>query len=140
VGRSDDAPEFDGRPSIRLSNSIMENRKVVGLTDKAFRAFIAALCYCSRQETDGRIVAGAAKMIAPPRVIVELVDAGLLEADGQDFWVHDYLKHQRSADEIAAFRASRSEDGKRGAHLRWHIPRRQRSKDCEYCLQEAGSG
>lgn len=139
MGRDDDAPEFDARPSIRLSNSIMENRKIVGLSDKAFRAFVAALCYCSRQETDGRIVPGAAKMITTPRVLMELVDAGLLEVDGQDFLVHDYLKHQRSAVEIAAFRESRSEDGKRGAHLRWHVPRRQRSKNCEYCLQGAGS-
>jgi hypothetical protein len=135
--KDDSAPEFDARPSIRISNSIMESRKVVGLSDKAFRAYIAALCYCSRQETDGKIIVGAAKMIGGPRIIMELVEAKLLEPDGQDFWVHDYLKHQRSAAEIAAFRESRSEDGKRGAHLRWHVPRRQKSKDCEYCLKGA---
>jgi hypothetical protein len=113
----------------------MENEKVVGLSDKAFRCFIGALCYCSRQETNGRIVSAAARLLGPPKSIKELVDAGLFEREGQDYYVHDYLKHQRSSDEIAAFRASRSADGKLGAHLRWHVPRRQRSKDCEYCLQ-----
>jgi hypothetical protein len=131
--------DFDPRPSIRLSNTITENEKVVGLTDKAFRAYIEALCLCSRQETDGKLVAGHAAKVGSPRVIKELLDAGLLDRRGTDYVVHDYLKHQRSRAEINAYRASRSTDGKLGAHLRWHVPRRQRSKDCEYCLKEAQS-
>jgi hypothetical protein len=132
---NDHESEFDARPSIRLDNSILENRKVVGLTDKAFRSYIAALCYCSRQETDGRIVAGARKVIGSPKVVIELLKAGLFEEHGEDLYVHDYLKHQRSSAEIDAFRKSRSQDGKFGAHLRWHVPRRQKVKDCDYCQQ-----
>jgi hypothetical protein len=130
-----ESPDWDARPSIRLTNTIMENPKIVGLTDKAFRAFIGTLCYCSRQETDGKIIRPAARVLATPAVLRELVTAGLLEVDDVDYRIHDYLKHQRSSDEIAAFRASRSEDGKLGAHLRWHVPRRQKAKGCDYCLK-----
>jgi hypothetical protein len=139
MGRDDDTPEFDARPSIRLENKILENRKVVGLSDKAFRAYVGAICYCSRQETDGRIVPGARKVIGSPKVITELVKAGLFEEHGDDLYIHDYLKHQRSKAEVDAFRESRSKDGKLGAHLRWHVPRRQRVKGCDFCLQEATS-
>jgi hypothetical protein len=135
MGHDDESPEFDARPSIRLDNKILENRKVIGLSDKAFRAYVGAICYCSRQETDGWITDGTRKIIGTPRVITELVKAGLFEEHGDDLYIHDYLKHQRSRAEVDAFRKSRSEDGKLGAHLRWHVPRRQRVKDCDYCLQ-----
>jgi hypothetical protein len=133
--KHDDEPEFDARPSIRLDNTIIENRKVVGLSDKAFRSYIGAIAYCSRQETDGWIVPGARKIIGPPKVITELGKAGLFEEHAENLYIHDYLKHQRSSAEITAFRKSRSEDGKLGAHLRWHVPRRQKVKGCEFCLQ-----
>jgi hypothetical protein len=132
-------PKFDERPSIRITNTILENRKIVGLSDKAFRAYIAAICYCSRQETDGLIVKAALPLIAPPKVIAELVEAGLLERDGRGYAVHDYLKHQRRAVEIRSYREARSADGKRGNHLRWHVPRREHRADCEFCLQGAAS-
>ena len=133
-------PEFDGRPTIRITNTILEHPKVVGLTDRAFRSYIAALCYCSRQETDGRIPTSAARVIGPPKVVAELISAGLLALNGDGYSIHDYLRHQRSAGEIAAFRSARSADGKLGAHLRWHVAQRRRSKDCDYCLKEAETG
>lgn len=131
--------EWDTRPSIRITNTMPENRKIAGLSDKAFRSYIEALCLCSRQETDGLIVAGNVAKVGPPKAVRELVAAGLLEQDGRDYRVHDYLKHQRSSAEVTAFRASRSEDGRLGAHLRWHVPRRKISKGCPYCSKEVES-
>lgn len=133
------APKFDERPSIRLTNTILEHPKFVGLSDKAFRCYVAALCYCSRQNTDGRIVKAALQFVGPPKIIAELVSSGQLEFDGTDYHIHDYLKHQRSAEEIDAFRKARSADGKLGAHLRWHVPQRRHSEDCDYCLKGVDS-
>lgn len=130
---------FDARPSIRLANTIMEHPKIADLSDAAFRAFVEAICFCSRQETDGKIKRGAIGRIGKPKVIAELVAAGLLEICGTDYWVHDYLRHQRASSEIQAFRESKSEGGKLGAHKRWHVPRRQVVKDCEYCLKGVSS-
>ena len=116
-----------------------ENPKVVGLTDAAFRAFIEAICWCSRQESDGLIPEAALKRLAKPKVITELVAAGLLIHAVDTYAVHDYLVHQRSSEEIAAFRGSKAESGAKGAHMRWHVPTRKRVKDCPFCLQEVAN-
>lgn len=130
-------PPFDTRPTIRLDNTMPENPKIVGLSDAAFRLYIEALCWCSRQEKNGDIPAAAMKRMGRPRAIRELVEGRLLIEHGGGYEVHDYLAHQRSADEIAAFRASKSLSGQKGAHMRWHVPARKHSKDCPYCTGEA---
>lgn len=135
---SDTEPiEFDTRPSIRLDNTMPENPKVVGLTDAAFRLYIEALCWCSRQEEDGRIPAAAMRRLGRPKAIRELVTAGLIyDHGGVEYEIHDYLRHQRSRAEIAAFRQSRAERGELGAHMRWHVATRKKSNDCAYCTGE----
>lgn len=109
------------------------------MSDAAFRAWFDAVCYCSRQETDGKITGAVLRRMAKPRVISELVTVGSLEYDGTDYEVHDYLRHQRSAAEIQSFRESKSESGAKGAHMRWHVPTRKKVKDCPYCLQGVAS-
>src|SRR5690625_1174403 len=84
-----------------------ENPKIVGLSDAAFRLYIEALCWCSRQEEDGIIPEAAIKRLGKARSITELVTAGLLIDAGSEYMVHDYLRHQRSRAEITAFRQSR---------------------------------
>ena len=127
-------PPFDTRPTIRLDNTMPENPKVVGLSDSAFRAFIEALCWCSRQEKDGDIPYAAMRRLAAPKVTKELVAAGLLHDQGDRYEVHDYLKHQRSRSEITSFRKSKAEQGAYGAHMRWHVPGRKKVKDCPHCF------
>ena len=114
-----------------------ENPKVVGLSDAAFRAYIEAICWCSRQEEDGRIPDAALRRLAAPKSIRELVGAGLLIKHDGEHEIHDYLKHQRSRSEIQSFRQSKADSGALGAHRRWHVPTRKRVKDCAYCQQES---
>ena len=133
---AEDQVEFDARPSIRLDNTMPENPKVVGLSDAAFRLYIEALCWCSRQEEDGIIPTPAIRRLGKPKSITELVTAGLLKGGGDEYIVHDYLRHQRSRAEIAAFRQSRAERGEIGAHKRWHVATRRKSPDCAYCTGE----
>jgi hypothetical protein len=137
LARDPDLPEFDTRPSIRLSNTAPEHPKIVGLSDKAFRLWVETLCYCSRQESDGRVTFAAIRRQGAARVVDELLAAGLLVDEGDGYAVHDYLRHNRAASEIQSFRESKSESGALGAHKRWHVPRRQFSKECHYCLEEA---
>src|SRR5262245_56567510 len=40
---------------VKLDDSFGEDDRVLGLTDKAYRLHIAALCACSRNLTDGEI-------------------------------------------------------------------------------------
>jgi len=130
-------PPFDTRPTVRLDHSMPENPKIVGLSDESFRLFIEAICWCSRQETDGKIPEAAMRRLGRRRAITELVKAELLIDMLGSYSIHDYLVHQRSCSEIAAFRASKAESGQRGAHMRWHVPTRKRSKDCPFCNGEA---
>ena len=116
-----------------------EHPVIAGLSDAAFRLWFDLICYCSRQETDGRVTDPVLRKMGKPRVIRELVEARRLEARGKDWEVHHYLHHNRSAREIQAVRESNSVKGEKGAHLRWHVGRRRRSKDCEFCLMEVNS-
>lgn len=128
-----DPPPFDPRPTIRLDHGMPENPKIVGLTDAAFRLYVESLCWCSRQESDGRIPAAAMARLGRPRTVVELVKAGLVSDQVGSYSIHDYLAHQRSAAEIASFRQGKRLSGRKGAHKRWHVPRRQVVEDCEWC-------
>jgi hypothetical protein len=138
--RDESLPEFDDRPSIRLTNTAPEHPKIVGLSDAAFRLWVELICYCSRQETDGKVTAAAMRRAGKPKVVAELLETEVLEQPNANLYlVHDYLRHQRSAAEIESFRESKAESGAKGAHMRWHVPRRQRVKDCPYCLQDVAN-
>ena len=138
--RDDHLPDMDGRPGVKFAHSTPEHPKIVGLSDAAFRAWFDAICYCSRLETDGRITGAAMRKIAQGKVLRELIGCGLVDDLGDDeYEVHDYLAHQRSRSEINAYRESRQSTGALGAHKRWHVAQRKRSKDCSYCLQGVGS-
>lgn len=99
---------------IRLDDGFANHPKIARLAPPAVVLFVAGLCYCSRYLTDGAIPAAAARKLdySSPRAIGELVAAGLWERRGDDFEVHDYLKHQRSKAQVEAAR----ESGRR----RWH--------------------
>ena len=130
------AESFDYRPFVRLDHGMPENPKVVGLSDTAFRLYVEAICWCSRQETDGEIPEAMMRRLGSVKACNELVRAGLVERSDVAFHIHDYLDFQRSAAEIQAFRDAKGVAGAKGNHQRWHVARRKRDKDCEYCLKE----
>lgn len=134
--------KFDGRVFIRLDHGYPEHPKVLPLSDGAFRAHVEAICWNSRQEgrTNGRIPKKVAAKLWKPRHLAELHAARLLEDQGDEWEVHDYLDFNRSGDEIEAYRESRSDMGTLGNHKRWHVARRKWDKDCEHCLSEGRLG
>lgn len=71
----------------KLYATFSTDPKVIGLSDKAFRRYVDAMCYCTLHETDG---------LFPLRVDKasrELQDAGLIDSDGR---VHGWGSRQRS--------------------------------------------
>jgi hypothetical protein len=113
----------DDRTYIKLHDGMPRHPKVRGLSDKAFRTFVSALCYCSEYLTDGEVVSAVAKDLGPPKAWAELVSSGLAEAAPGGYLMHDYLEHQRSAQEIAELKEKRRAAGKLGGR-----PRGSRSK------------
>lgn len=95
-------------PYLLLDDGFMENQKVQGLTDRAFRLHMAALVYCARNLTDGAISeltllnsAANAKLDRPMRQVNRLVECGLWEVNGNGWKIHDYLEYNPSRAELS---------------------------------------
>jgi hypothetical protein len=111
----------DDRTYVRLHDGFDEHPKVAGLSNKAFRTYIEALCYCSRNLTDGQISFAVAKKLAPPHVWAELHCSGLVEVPGEvrdGYVLHDYLEHQRSADQVKQYKEAKRTAGSKGGKAR----------------------
>jgi hypothetical protein len=82
------------------------------------------LAWSNAHKTDGRVIKEIAIQIAKrPRVLEKLVEVGLLETDGKNYEVHDFLKYQLSAEEMKQRREHisgvRASAGRAGAQKRW---------------------
>ncbi len=89
---------------IRIDDKLPTNPKVMELSNRAFRAYITALCHCGQHLTDGIVSRTAAKRLAiAPRTQNELLEARLItpQTNGSGgFEIHDYLVYNPSADEV----------------------------------------
>lgn len=96
---------------LRVDDGFVEHEKIIDLTDKAFRLHMAALCYCSRNLTDGRISPRALKVISAivggntKKAVADLIQAGLWTLEDDGHAVNDYLDWNPSADKVKADRA-----------------------------------
>lgn len=108
---------------VRLDDRFSDHPKVVGLSDKAFRVHVSALCYANRHRTNGVLSLGMQRALrATPKVASELVRAGIWELAPQGgVRIHDYLEYQPTPEEIAAhdqrreeIRRARAEAGRMG--------------------------
>lgn len=139
---SDRDKGFDHRNYVNFDNTTPENPKIAGLSDAAFRAWFDLVCYCNRQETDGKVEGFMLKKMCKPRVIRDLESARCIEphpADSTAVLVHDYLRHNRSHAELTYLREAKSDSGARGSHARWHVARRRYDPTCAFCQEESGS-
>ena len=84
---------------LRLDYGFPEHRKVIGLSDAAFRAHVEAMAWSGRSRTDGHLPAGAVARHASPKVRAALVDAGVWDAlpDGS-YVIHDWAEYQPPTD------------------------------------------
>jgi len=95
---------------VRLDDGAPGHRKIVGLSDAAFRLWIVGLTHCNQQANDGRFSAHAARImsgyLANPELgrgaMAELCAAGLWTETADGFEVHDYLEYQPSQEERAS--------------------------------------
>lgn len=85
---------------VRLEGGFPEHRKILGLSDAAFRLHILAICYAARMLSDGtvpRIWLTGGKGRTVPKAVDQLVSAGVWESrDDGDYLIHDYLEYQPS--------------------------------------------
>lgn len=84
--------------------------KVTGLSVHAKWSLIEFWCHAAQYRTDGHIADGVAKKIARPKVISELMDAGLVHRHDKGLVIHDWLDHNISA---ADAKQKRDDDAER---------------------------
>lgn len=82
-----------------LDDRIQTHPKIVGVSDRAFRAWINGLCYCSMHGTGGQLDAAIRVHRIPKTIVRELVRAGVWdEEDDGTIWVHDWQEHNDKRD------------------------------------------
>lgn len=117
-------------PWVKLDDAFPEHPKVLSAGDEAAWMYVCALAYCNRHLTDGFLPSAAVKRLtnhkSPIRLVMKLVDVGLLEQVDHGFVVHDFLDYQPSKAAIETERAGARE---RMANVR------QRSKDVRSNVQ-----
>lgn len=85
---------------VKLDDDFPDHPKIADLTDKAFRLHVSGLCYCGRFLTDGKIPKSAIWRLGDGAVLPELLEAGLWEEIDGAYWIHDYLLHQSSKEQV----------------------------------------
>lgn len=108
---------------VKLDDSFFLHPKAVAAGKDGRELFLASLCYCAGQLTDGFVaqaalpivVAQAGVKISVARVLerVRLWDEGI-----GGFWVHDYLDYNPSAAEVREARAKKAAAGALGGSRR----------------------
>jgi len=104
---------------FRLDGDFVENPKVVALSDRAFRLYMAGLCYSSRNLTDGLLTDRAVKVVCAltsgaRRHIVELREANLWVPCDEGYEINDYWLYQPPAEELKGLRDKRRAAGRKG--------------------------
>jgi hypothetical protein len=125
---------IDERTFIRVHDGIEDHPKIAPLSDKAFRVLVTTWAWCSRHKTDGRVPTAVWQKRASAKVRAELETAGLVDIFEGHVLMHDYLKHQRSAEEIDEMREAKQFAGRVGNHKRWHVGQGIVDATCEFCV------
>lgn len=95
---------------VRLDDGFAGHRKVLPLSDAAFRLEVAAICWCNQHANDGTLAAADVRLLCgylsdpgqAKAAVLELVAAGLWDATETGHRLHDYDKYQPSAQERRA--------------------------------------
>ncbi|WBP89487.1 hypothetical protein [Kitasatospora cathayae] len=121
--------EKDRRTYVRVHDGLTDHPKIIEVGGEAAWLYVSALCYSSRQLTDGlvpkRLIPRLTDGSKPEASASALLRVGLLHEGEHDcprcpvggpdmYVVHDYLVHQRSAAEVTELREKRSAAGQRG--------------------------
>lgn len=95
-------------PWVRLDDRFPSHRKVALLSDRAFRLYVSALCWCSENLTEGKILDRELTVVARVRstkaAARELEDAQLWERLPDGWQIHDYLEYNPDRAKVKAGR------------------------------------
>ena len=101
----------------KLDDQFVEHPRIIGLSDKAFRLHVAAICHANRKLTDGHITVTDGRVLraltrTTARHATELVDAGVWNTNGDGWAIRDWLDYNPPA-EVVKERRKRDLDRKK---------------------------
>jgi hypothetical protein len=125
-------------PWVKIEDVSPDHPKLARLSPAGYGLWVAGICYCNRNLTDGFIPDSMARRIlgVDQDVVDGLVMAGVWELVDGGYLVHDYLEHQQSRAEIldargkAAERARKYRASRRDSRVT-HGVRTEKSHDLE---------
>lgn len=108
---------------MKLDDGFFRHPRMVAAGREGRALFLAGLCYCAANLTDGRIDKAAVRLVASdaevrPSVASRLVDVGAWDDCGDVYEVHDYLDYNPSRDKVKAGREAGLERAKRSRETR----------------------
>ena len=128
----------------KLDDSFYSHRKIVGLSDRAFRLYVCGLNWSVAHHTDGHIPNAIPAMLAPNstqvarrRAIGELTDLRLWTPSDGGWEIHDFADYQPTADQLADAKKAKSGGGILGNHRRWHT--NNPDPNCSHCRSQVRS-
>lgn len=83
---------------LKLSDDWANRPDILALSDGAFRLHVAAMSHCMRHLTDRLVARHVVPMLTPthrPRLVTELVDAGLWAVQGDAWYVADAVMDEQ---------------------------------------------
>lgn len=95
---------------VKLDDHFDEHPKTISVSLQAIGLLSCALCFCNRNLTDGKIPGRVLRRYSEGEngIIDELLAAGFLEPDGENFEIHDFGDYQPlRADVLKAREATR---------------------------------
>ena len=104
---------------FRLDDQVTFHQKTLDAGNEAFGAWVRMGTWSSSRGLNGLVTKGAALTIAGRQEIIDdLLRVGYLESrENGDYYVHDYLDWNPSADEVERKRQARVAAGQRGGKL-----------------------
>lgn len=104
----------------RIETSVRTHRKFLTAGPAACWLWACGLMYCQEGLTDGHIPAIALQLLGVPgkarseRLAAALVAVGLWDKVADGWAVHDYLEHNKSAEDVRAIKVERRKAGSQG--------------------------
>ena len=102
----------------RIDDKSTWHGKVLKAGNRAWGALVRMITHCKDLGTDGRVTVEVAKAIQEADEIERLLAVGLLDPDGEDYLVHDFLDWNESAKQAEKTRKARSRAGQVSAQQR----------------------
>lgn len=104
----------------RLPERWLVDRRLLKLSDGAYRTFITSLLWSVANRTDGRFEAEDMELMPRARAadVVEILAAGLLTRDGSQLVLPDFPTTQTSRDELEVLENARRRDREKKARQR----------------------